>query len=239
MCVHGASGAFRRVRERVRQPGRDLDRQPASDPPLPDAERPHDGRAQHVLADRAAPLRPAGASFTTIRIGPRPRHELASNRGCPPRRCSRWPSSRSCAPRRSTIRGASAPPRSMPRRSSSPKRSARRSIHSTPAAGRGGSLQPRGRVGPPTRAGRRGGAAQEGLDLPFGHFTAEPGDASRPGRLRDQSVRSVAELVVVGIRNRYRRPGIGAPLAATLTPTPASAAQPVPMTPTRTYRSPR
>ena len=41
----------------------------------------------------------------------------------------------------------------------------------------------------------------------------------------------VAELVVVGLRNRYRRPGIGAPLAATLAPTPASAAQPVPMTP--------
>jgi pimeloyl-ACP methyl ester carboxylesterase len=36
---------------------------------------------------------------------------------------------------------------------------------------------------------------------------------------------------VVGLRNRYRRPGIGAPLAATLAATPASAAQPVPMTP--------
>jgi pimeloyl-ACP methyl ester carboxylesterase len=39
----------------------------------------------------------------------------------------------------------------------------------------------------------------------------------------------VAELEVRGFRNRYRRPGIGAPLAARLTPTEASQAQPVPL----------
>jgi len=71
----------------------------------------------------------------------------------------------------------------------------------------------------------------DGLDLPFGHFTAEPGEPPDLGGYASKSIRPVAELAVVGIRNRYRRPGIGAPLAATLTPTPASEAQPVPMSP--------
>jgi len=71
----------------------------------------------------------------------------------------------------------------------------------------------------------------DGLDLPFGHFTPEAGEPPDLGGYAIKSIRPVAELAVVGIRNRYRRPGIGAPLAATLTPTPASEAQPVPMSP--------
>ena len=69
----------------------------------------------------------------------------------------------------------------------------------------------------------------DGLDLPFGHFTAEPGEPPDIGGYAIKSLEPVAELAVVGIRNRYRRPGIGAPLAATLASTPASAAQPVPI----------
>lgn len=68
-----------------------------------------------------------------------------------------------------------------------------------------------------------------GLELPFGHFTAEPGEPPEIGGYAIKGLEPVAELAVVGIRNRYRRPGIGAPLAATLEPTPASAAQPVPI----------
>ncbi len=70
-----------------------------------------------------------------------------------------------------------------------------------------------------------------GLALPFGHFTAQPGTPPDLGGYAIARLDPVAELVVVGLRNRYRRPGIGAPLAATLMPTPASAAQPVPMSP--------
>ena len=70
-----------------------------------------------------------------------------------------------------------------------------------------------------------------GLALPFGHFTAQPGTPPDLGGYAIARLDPVAELVVIGLRNRYRRPGIGAPLAATLAPTPASAAQPVPMTP--------
>jgi pimeloyl-ACP methyl ester carboxylesterase len=70
-----------------------------------------------------------------------------------------------------------------------------------------------------------------GLDLPFGHFTAQPGEVPDLGGYAIQSFHPVAELEVRGLRNRYRRPGIGAPLAARLTPTAASDAQPVPMSP--------
>jgi pimeloyl-ACP methyl ester carboxylesterase len=70
-----------------------------------------------------------------------------------------------------------------------------------------------------------------GLALPFGHFTAQLGTPPDLGGYAITRLDPVSELVVLGLRNRYRRPGIGAPLAATLVPTPASAAQPVPMTP--------
>jgi hypothetical protein len=70
-----------------------------------------------------------------------------------------------------------------------------------------------------------------GLDLPFGHFTAQPGPPPDVGGYAIASLHPVAELEVKGLRNRYRRAGIGAPLAATLAPTPASEAQPVPITP--------
>jgi pimeloyl-ACP methyl ester carboxylesterase len=70
-----------------------------------------------------------------------------------------------------------------------------------------------------------------GLDLPFGHFTPQLGEAPDLGGYRIESFQPVAQLVVKGLRNRYRRPGIGAPLGAKLTPTAASEAQPVPMAP--------
>jgi len=72
---------------------------------------------------------------------------------------------------------------------------------------------------------------REGLDLPFGHFKAEPGPPPDLGGYAIRSLQPVAELVVIGLRNRYRRPGIGAPLAAKLEPTPASEAQPIPISP--------
>jgi pimeloyl-ACP methyl ester carboxylesterase len=69
-----------------------------------------------------------------------------------------------------------------------------------------------------------------GLPLPFGHFTPQPAPPPDLGGYAIERLDPVAELVVFGLRNRYRRPGVGAPLAATLTETPASASQPVPMT---------
>jgi hypothetical protein len=70
-----------------------------------------------------------------------------------------------------------------------------------------------------------------GLELPFGHFTPRLDPPPDLGGYAIERLDPVAELAVVGMRNRYRRPGIGAPLAATLAETPASATQPVPMTP--------
>ncbi len=70
-----------------------------------------------------------------------------------------------------------------------------------------------------------------GLDLPFGHFTGQAGDPPDLGGYAIRSLHAVAELDVRGLRNRYRRPGIGAPLGATLEPTSASEAQPVPVSP--------
>jgi hypothetical protein len=70
-----------------------------------------------------------------------------------------------------------------------------------------------------------------GLDLPFGHFTPELGEPPDLGGYVVESFHPVAELEVRGLRNRYRRPGIGAPLAAKLKPTAASEAQPVPISP--------
>jgi pimeloyl-ACP methyl ester carboxylesterase len=70
-----------------------------------------------------------------------------------------------------------------------------------------------------------------GLDLPFGHFTAQAGDPPDLGGYAIRNLYPVAELSVWGLRNRYRRPGLGAPLAATLESTTASEAQPVPLGP--------
>lgn len=58
------------------------------------------------------------------------------------------------------------------------------------------------------------------VDLPFGRLTV-----ARPAELHlDQSalhdLKPVAEVEVRGLRNRYRRPGIGAPLAAKTSPLP-------------------
>jgi len=71
----------------------------------------------------------------------------------------------------------------------------------------------------------------DGLDLPFGHFTPHAGPPPDLGGYAIASLQPVAELEVTGFRNRYRRPGIGAPLAATLQATDASRSQPVPVTP--------
>ena len=68
-----------------------------------------------------------------------------------------------------------------------------------------------------------------GLALPFGHFTPELAPPPDLGGYAIESFHPVAELEVKGLRNRYRRPGIGAPLAAKLVPTPASADEPVPV----------
>jgi pimeloyl-ACP methyl ester carboxylesterase len=70
-----------------------------------------------------------------------------------------------------------------------------------------------------------------GLDLPFGHFTPELGPPPDLGGYAIRSLHAVAELEVSGLRNRYRHPGIGAPLAAKLAPTPESEMQPVPIAP--------
>jgi hypothetical protein len=82
---------------------------------------------------------------------------------------------------------------------------------------------------------RDGGGAvtlrEGGLALPFGHFSAETGPPPPLGGYEIEKIHPVAELEVKGFRNRYRRPGIGAPLAATLRPTAASEREPVPIAP--------
>jgi pimeloyl-ACP methyl ester carboxylesterase len=101
-------------------------------------------------------------------------------------------------------------------------------------------LDPRGRVAADlynralASAFRReaGGAVvprEGGLDLPFGHYAADLGPPPDLGGYAIEKLWPVAELELRGFRNRYRRPGIGAPLAAKLVPTPKSAAQPVPI----------
>jgi hypothetical protein len=72
---------------------------------------------------------------------------------------------------------------------------------------------------------------KEGLDLPFGHVRTQLGNPLDLGGYSIRKIFPVAELEVRGLRNRYRRPGIGAPLAATLERTEASAKQPVPLAP--------
>jgi len=55
--------------------------------------------------------------------------------------------------------------------------------------------------------------------LPFGHITIEAApDLLIQGGCRLYDLQSVSELEVWGMRNRYRRPGIGAPLAAKCQP---------------------
>jgi hypothetical protein len=71
-----------------------------------------------------------------------------------------------------------------------------------------------------------------GLELPFGHLTPQLGPPPDLSGYTIRGLRPVAELAVHGLRNRYRRPGIGAPLAATLAPTARSEAQPVPVSAT-------
>lgn len=103
-------------------------------------------------------------------------------------------------------------------------------------------LDPRGRVAADlynraiasaVKRGAKGAVVirEGGLDLPFGHFSPQPGEPPDLGGYAVRSMYPVAELSVHGLRNRYRRPGIGAPLAATLVPTLASEFQPVPIGP--------
>jgi len=81
----------------------------------------------------------------------------------------------------------------------------------------------------------RGTLALEGsgaVDLPFGRITVE----WRPDLLKLDGIelydlKPVTELEVTGLRNRYRRPGIGAPLAAKTRPLPG-VVQVVPLGPT-------
>jgi pimeloyl-ACP methyl ester carboxylesterase len=70
-----------------------------------------------------------------------------------------------------------------------------------------------------------------GIELPFGHFTPRLGAMPDLGGYAIRSLHPVSELEVRGLRNRYRRPGIGAPLGAALQPTPHSEMQPVPLSP--------
>jgi pimeloyl-ACP methyl ester carboxylesterase len=70
----------------------------------------------------------------------------------------------------------------------------------------------------------------DGLDLPFGHFTPQPAAPPDLGGYAIERMQPVAELKVTGLLNRYRRPGIGAPLGAELESTTLSAYQPVPLT---------
>ena len=65
------------------------------------------------------------------------------------------------------------------------------------------------------------------LELPFGRFAGRLGDPPDLGGYEIKSLFPVTELGVKGFRNRYRRVGVGAPLAATLRPTPASEGQPI------------
>jgi len=68
--------------------------------------------------------------------------------------------------------------------------------------------------------------------LPFGHLTVEaPPDLLIQEGCTLYDLQPVSELDVWGFRNRYRRPGIGAPLAAKCRPL-ADVAQPVAMAPT-------
>jgi len=74
-------------------------------------------------------------------------------------------------------------------------------------------------------------ASNPSIDLPFGHFSGQVADPPDLGGYVINSLLPAAELKVTGFRNRYRRAGIGAPLAATLRPTAASEDQPVPIAP--------
>jgi pimeloyl-ACP methyl ester carboxylesterase len=65
------------------------------------------------------------------------------------------------------------------------------------------------------------------LEMPIGRFERVDGPPPDLGGYAIESFYPVAELEVLGMRNRYRRPGIGAPLAARLAPTPESETQPV------------
>ena len=72
-------------------------------------------------------------------------------------------------------------------------------------------------------------ASSATLELPFGSFAGRFGDPPELGGYVIESLFPVTELEVKGLRNRYRRAGIGAPLGATLRPSPASEGQPVPV----------
>ncbi len=69
------------------------------------------------------------------------------------------------------------------------------------------------------------------IDIPFGHVSARRGEMPALGGYELYDFQPVSELEVRGFRNRYRRAGIGAPLAAKLRATAASEAQPVPVPP--------
>jgi pimeloyl-ACP methyl ester carboxylesterase len=59
------------------------------------------------------------------------------------------------------------------------------------------------------------------VPLPFGRLTVEiPPDLLQMGGSELYELQPVAEIEVRGLRNRYRRPGIGAPLAAKTRPLP-------------------
>ncbi|MFI5317659.1 MAG: esterase/lipase family protein [Myxococcota bacterium] len=59
------------------------------------------------------------------------------------------------------------------------------------------------------------------LDLPFGHLSVSRApDVLQMNGAQLYDLTPVAEIEITGLRNRYRRPGIGAPLAAKTTPLP-------------------
>ena len=199
MGGHGAPGALR-VRERVRDPCGDLDGEPARDPPLPDAERALGGRAQHVLGDRAAALRPARALRRRSGCGARAAPRAGARTGAACRGAVR--AGRAVVPAR---RGF-ARPGALRRRGALrlgvpfPGRAARAARSSgPPQPRRGGSLQPRPRLGLSTRAGRRGGSTRGGPRPALRALHGAARYASRPRRLRDRASRS-------GRRGRSGRP---------------------------------
>ena len=70
-----------------------------------------------------------------------------------------------------------------------------------------------------------------GLSMPIGHIKRLGGSVPELGGYALEGFYPVGDLDVRGLRNRYRRPGIGAPLAGRLAPTQESESQPVPLSP--------
>ena len=115
----------------VREPGRDPDRQSARSSPRPDTERAHGRRAERPSPRISSAATTSCRRTRTIPTPPsRSCTLLRSQRAYPRTRSSRWPSSRSCGPKKPGSRGSTRRRSSTPMRSSSRRTSVLRSTSS-------------------------------------------------------------------------------------------------------------